>query len=300
MNDLWTPIIDPLRPADRREARVNFVSARYFETVGMRVMRGRAFTQFDSFTAPKVAVVNEAFVRERLGGHDPIGVQFTPDYPGEDDQPLTIVGVVADARYNSLRETDTGSMMWMPIQQATYRITSVDLRVSPGAEADVARQASAALRSASPYLMVRRSTTLAEQVRNTASRERLLFNLSAAFGAFALLLAAIGLHGTLAYSLARRRREIGVRLALGAQRSSVLNLFLREALAVAGGAAVVGIPLALAAASRLRVFLFGVAPQDPATVGAACAVLVLTVLVGASVPAVRASRLDPVIALRSE
>ena len=300
MNDLSTPLIDPLRPEDRREAHVNFVSARYFETVGMRVMRGRAFTQADGFSAPKVAVVNEALVRERFGGRDPIGAQLTPDYPGEDDQPLTIVGVIGDARYNSLRETDTRSMMWMPLQQATYRIDSVDLRVSPGAEADVARQASAALRSVSPYLMVRRSTTLADQVRNTASRERLLFNLSVAFGAFALLLAAIGLHGTLAYSLARRRREIGVRLALGAQRSSVLNLFLREALAVAGGAAVIGIPLALVAGSWLRAFLFGVAPQDPATVGAACAVLVLTVLVGASVPAIRASRVDPVTALRNE
>jgi ABC-type antimicrobial peptide transport system permease subunit len=148
--------------------------------------------------------------------------------------------------------------------------------------------------------MVRRSTTLADQVRNTASRERLLFNVSVAFGAFALVLAAIGLHGTLAYSLARRRREIGVRLALGAQRSSVLNLFIREALAVAAGAAVIGIPLALVAGSWLRAFLFGVAPQDPATVGAACAVLVLTVLVGAAMPAIRASRVDPVIALRSE
>jgi len=300
MNDLSTPLIDPLRPEDRREAHVNFVSARYFETVGMRVMRGRAFTQADGFSAPKVAVVNEALVRERFGGRDPIGAQLTPDYPGEDDQPLTIVGVIGDARYNSLRETDTRSMMWMPLQQATYRIDSVDLRVSPGAEADVPRQASAALRSVSPYLMVRRTTTLADQVRNTASRERLLFNLSAAFGAFALVLAAIGLHGTLAYSLARRRREIGVRFALGAQRSSVLNLFLREALAVAGGAAVIGIPLALVAGSWLRAFLFGVAPQDAGTVGAACAVLVLTVLVGASVPAIRASRVDPVTALRSE
>ena len=299
-NDLWTPLIDPLRPADRREARVNFVSARYFETVGMRVVRGRAFTATDSFTAPKVAVVNEALVRERFSGRDPIGAQLTPDYPGEEDQPLTIVGVIADARYNSLRETDTGPMMWMPLQQATYRIGSVDLRVLPGTEAEVARQAPAALRSASPYLMVRRTTTLAEQVRNTASRERLLFNLSAAFGAFALILAAIGLHGTLAYSLARRRREIGVRLALGASRSSVLNLFLREAFAVAGGAAVIGIPLALVAGSSLRAFLFGVAPQDPATVVAACAALVLTVLIGASVPAIRASRVDPVMTLRSE
>jgi predicted permease len=300
MNDLWTPLIDPRRPADRREARVNFVSPRYFETVGMRVMRGRTFTDADGLEAPKVAVVNEALVRERFGGRDPIGAQLMPDYPGEDDAPLTIVGVIGDARYNNLRETDTGSMMWMPLQQATYRITSVDLRVAPGAEAEVARQAAGALRSASPYLMVRRSTTLADQVRSTASRERLLFNMSLAFGAFALLLAAMGLHGTLAYKVARRKREIGVRLALGAQRSSVVTMFFREALALAGAAAVIGIPLALAAGSWLRAFLFGVTPQDPATVAGACVVLALTVLLAACVPAVQASRVDPVIALRSE
>jgi hypothetical protein len=266
----------------------------------MRLVRGRTFTSADGFDAPKVAVVNEALVRQRFGSRDPIGAQLTPDYPGEDDQPLTIVGVIADARYNSLREKDTGPMMWMPLQQATYRVTSVDLRVRPGAEAGVARQAPDVLRSASQYLMVRRSTTLAEQVRATASRERLLFTLSVAFGAFALLLAAVGLHGTLAYSVARRRREIGVRLALGAQRSSVLSLFFREALALAGASAIIGIPLALAAGWWLRTFLFGVGPQDPATVGAACAVLVFTVLLAACMPAVRASRVDPVIALRSE
>jgi ABC-type antimicrobial peptide transport system permease subunit len=148
--------------------------------------------------------------------------------------------------------------------------------------------------------MVRRTTTLADQVGETASRERLLFTLSIAFGGFALLLAAIGLHGTLAYKVARRTREIGVRLALGAQRSSVVGLFFRDALALAVAAVVIGLPLALAAGWSLRAFLFGVAPRDPVTVAGACAVLALTVLIGACVPALRASRVDPVLALRSE
>jgi predicted permease len=299
-NDLWTPLIDPSRPTDRREAHVNFVSPRYFETVGMRVIRGRTFTAADGFEAPRVAVVNQTLARERFGTRDPIGAQLTPDYPGEDDRPLTIVGVLEDSRYNSLRETTTGPMMWMPLQQAAYRITSVDLRVLPGAEADVTGQAIAVLRSVNPHLMVRRTTTLADQIRGTVLRERALFTLSTAFGGFALLLAAIGLHGTLAYKVARRTREIGVRLAIGAQRSSVVGMFFKDAIRLAVASAAIGVPLAVAAGWSLRAFLFGVAPSDPATVAGACAVLAMTVLIASCVPAVRASRVDPVVALRSE
>ena len=299
-NDLWVPVIDTLQTSDRREARVNFVSARYFETVGMRMTHGRALNEADGYGAPYTAVVNEALVRQRFGGRDPVGAQVIPEYPGHDGSPVTIVGVVADARYNNLRETETGPMIWMPLFQSTIRMASVSLRARPGAEADVARQAGAALRSVSPYLMVRQNSTLATQVGKTASRERLLFNMSAGFGGFALLLAAMGLHGTLAYKVARRTREIGVRLALGAKRSSLVWMFFREALTLAATAAIVGVPLALAAGSWLRAFLFGVEPQDPLTVVAACGVLAATVLLAASVPALRASRVDPVVALRSE
>jgi predicted lysophospholipase L1 biosynthesis ABC-type transport system permease subunit len=191
-------------------------------------------------------------------------------------------------------------MIWLPLQQAVYRITSIDLRVAAGAEATVAQQAVNVLRAANPYLMVRRTTTLAGQVQGTAARERLLFMLAVSFGGFALLLAAIGLHGTLAYKVARRTREIGVRLALGAQRSSVVGMFVRDALVLAAASAVIGIPLSLAAGWSLRAFLFDVAPRDPWTMAAACSVLALTVLLASVMPAFRASRVDPAIALRGE
>ena len=299
-NDLWMSIVDPRQPSDRREARVNFVSPRYFETVGMRVASGRTFTDADTFAAPRVGVINQTLARQRFGDRDPIGAQLTPHYPGaDDDRPLTIVGVLEDSRYNNLRETSTGPMMWMPLEQATYRITSIDLRVQPGADSPT-QQAEAVLRSVNPYLMIRRRTTLADQVQGTAARERLLFTLSTAFGGFALLLAAIGLHGTLAYKVARRTREIGVRLALGAQRSSVVAMFVRDALALATASAVVGVPLSLVAGWSLRAFLFGVAPRDPLTMIAACGVLALTVLIASCVPAWRASRVDPAMALKAE
>jgi predicted permease len=299
-NDLWTPVVDVRNPESRQEARVDYVSSRYFDVVGMQIVRGRAFTTTDSGDAPRVAVVNEAFVRARFGDRDPLRAPFILDVPREPGLPFTIVGVVRDSRYNSLRELETGPMAWMPLAQAPFSITSIALRVMPGAEADVSRQVGRLLSSTDPYVMVRKSTTLGAQVQSTVARERLLLDLSSAFGLFALLLAAIGLYGTLAYTVARRRREFGIRLALGAQRHSVVGMFVRDGLALTGAAAVVGVPLALVAGSLLRTFLFGVAPQDPATVGAACAVLGVSALLAASLPAVRASRIDPVEVLRSE
>ena len=152
-NYFWVPLIDPQQTSDRREVRVNFVSARYFETVGMRMTRGRPLNEGDGYGAQQTAVVNEALVRGRFGERDAVGAQVIPEDPGHDGSPVTIVGVVADARYNNLRETETGPMIWMPLSQSSIRLGSASLRAQPGAEADVARQAGAALRSVSPYLM---------------------------------------------------------------------------------------------------------------------------------------------------
>jgi predicted permease len=299
-NDMWTPLVDVRNPESRQEARVDYVSSRYFEVVGMRIVHGRGFTPTDTGVAPRVAVVNEALVRERFGDRDPLGSRFILEVPREPGLPVTIVGVARDSHYNDLRETETGPMAWLPLAQAPFPITSISLRVTPGAETTVASEVSRALSSTDAYVMVRRSTTLGKQVQSTVARERLLLSLSSAFGLFALLLAAIGLYGTLAYTVARRRREFGIRLALGAARQSVVGMFLREALALTGVAAIVGVPLALVAGSLLRTFLFGVTPQDPATVLVACGVLGLSALLATSLPAVRASRIDPLEILRSE
>jgi predicted permease len=300
MQNMWLPLVSLENPQNRQEARVDYVSSRYFDVVGMRVVRGRGFTARDTGAAPRVVVVNEALMRERFGEREVFGTRLILDYPGEQERPFTIVGIVRDSHYNSLRETETGPMAWMPLAQAPFPITSISLRVTPGTEGSVTREVSRVLPSIDPYVMVRRTTTLDRQVQSTVVRERLLLNLSSSFGLFALLLAAVGLHGTLSFAVARRRREFGIRLALGAQRRSVVAMFLHEAAALSGVAIVVGVPLALLTGSMLTAFLFGVAPQDPATVAIACAALGISVVMATAVPAFRASRIDPAETLRNE
>jgi hypothetical protein len=266
----------------------------------MQLLRGRGFTEAEREDSLRVAVVNEAFARERIRGRrEAIGSRFIMTYMGE-RTPYTIIGIVRDAKYNDLREPKTEPMMWVPLAQAPFKISSVSLRVRPGAEASVVREARAALTATSPHLMVRKVRTLHAQVDQATARERLLLRLASTFGAIALLLAAVGLYGTLAYAVARRTREIGVRLALGAQRGSVLRLVLGESLVLVAGGMLVGVPLCLAAGYLLRSFLFGVTAYDMPTLIGAGAVLTAVALLAAFVPACRASRVDPLLALKYE
>src|SRR5205823_8285941 len=169
-------------PEDRHFTLVDYISPRYFEAIGMQLLRGRAFTEADREGALRVAVVNEAFVRERIGGgQEPIGRRFVTTY-ADDRRPFAIVGVVRDAKYNDLRESKTEPMMWVPLAQAPFKITSVSLRVQPDAEAAVLSQARAALAATSPDLMVRKVTTLRAQVDRATARVRLLLSLASGFG----------------------------------------------------------------------------------------------------------------------
>jgi predicted lysophospholipase L1 biosynthesis ABC-type transport system permease subunit len=247
-----------------------------------------------------VAVVNEAYVRERIGpGSDAIGHRLILTY-ADDRRPWTIVGVVRDAKYNDVREEKTNPMLWVPLAQAPFKIASLSMRVRPGADTAAIREARAALAATSPYLMVREVTTLRAQVDRATSRERLLLRLASGFGGIALLLAAVGLYGMLAYAVSRRTREIGIRLALGAQRGAVVLSVLGESLALLAAGTVAGIPLALSAGRLLRTFLFGVTPYDVLTLMGASAALATVAVLAAFGPARRASNVDPVVALRYE
>jgi putative ABC transport system permease protein len=298
-NDRSLNVINADQPNNRGEVRVDFVSPRYFETVGMQLARGRGLSDRDREGTERVAVVNEAMARLRFNG-EALGHRLTLDHAGERDRPFTVVGIVRDAKYNSLRETRTRPMMWAALAQAPYRISSVALRTEPGAEAAVLREAEAVLKVTNGDLMVRTTTTLTAEVDKTTARERLLTRLASGFAAIAVLLAAIGLYGTLTYAVRRRTREIGVRMACGATRSAVLSLVLRDALTLAVVSIIVGAPLAIGLGFVLRPILFGVTPLDPVTIIACGALMAIVALLAAYLPARRAASVDPVIALRWE
>jgi predicted permease len=297
-SDQSVGLIDPDHSDESFSGRVDYVSPGYFDAVGMSILRGRGFDDADREGTARVAVVNETLARERFRG-EALGRRLAGDYPPDElARPFTIVGVVRDSKYNDRREDRAQAMMWMPLAQAPYRIRSVALRVEPGFESAVARQAEAALASTDPHLMVRKATTLSAQVDQTTARERMLLGLASGFGALALLLAAVGLYGTLSYAVERRTREIGLRLALGAPAGTVRRMVVGDALKLVASALVVGVPLVLAAGYSLRAFLFGVAPYDLAALGGAGAVLTVVALVAGYVPARRAAAVDPIVALR--
>ena len=300
MQDLWLPLIDPDRSDNRPMARIDYVSPRYFETMAMQILQGRGFRDTDRDGTARVAVINQTLARVRFGAGDPIGRRIALDYEGERQRPFTVVGVVRDSKYNDLRETRPNPMIWVPIAQAPIPISSIALRTRPGAEASVTRRAEEVLRATDPNVMVRSTTTLEAQVAGKTSRERLLLGLSSAFAGLAILLAAVGLYGTLAYMVNRRTREIGVRLAFGAQSDTILRAVVGDALRLAVVALVVGVPLSLAVGYALRAFLFGVTPGDPAALVGACVVLTVVSLLAAYLPARRAAAVDPIVALRCE
>lgn len=300
MQDLWLGLIDPDKADDHPNARVDYVSARYFETTGMPILQGRGFLESDREGTPRVAVINQTLARARFGTADPLGRRIALDYQGEQQRPFTVVGVVRDSKYNSLKESKPNPMLWMPIAQAPVPISSITLRTAPGTEAAVARRAEEVLRATDPDVMVRSTTTLAAEVAGKTSRERLLLGLSSVFAALAIVLAAVGLYGTLAYTVNRRRREIGVRLAFGARPGNILRMVVGDALRLTAFALVAGVPLALGIGYSLRAFLFGVTPTDPAALAGACLVLTIATLLAAYVPARRAAAVDPIEALRCE
>jgi predicted permease len=300
MQDLWLGLIDPDHPDNRPNARVDYVSARYFDTIGMQILRGRGFHETDREGTPRVAVINETLARVRFGAGDPLGRRIALDYRGEQQHPFTVVGVVRDSKYNDLRDSRPNPMIWVPIAQSPSPISSISLRTVPGAEASVTRRAEEAVRATDPDIMVRSTTTLSAEIAGKTSRERLLLGLSSGFAAVAILLAAVGLYGTLAYMVNRRTREIGVRLAFGARRDTILRMVVGDALRLAAVALVVGIPLSLAVGYSLRRFLFGVTPTDPMTLAGGCVVLTIAAWLAAYVPARRAAAVDPIVALRCE
>jgi putative ABC transport system permease protein len=275
-------------------------SAGYFDAMGMTLSRGRSFDGRDVAGGEPAAVVNEALVRKHFRDRDPIGQRIR--FAGMDrvNPWLTIVGVVADVRFRDLAVEPLPEVYvnfrQLPMRTQYFVTTAVRLRAGTAVES-VVPSLRAEWRALDPEVPVEFSQMTALVARSTASR-RFTLGVVAVFGGVALLLAAMGVYGILSYSVAERRREIGIRMALGASAGAVVALVFRSA----GAAVVAGVAGGVAAAAAftrlLRAFLFGVEPADPLTFAGAVAVLAAVSLLAAWHPVRRASRIDPVVAMR--
>jgi len=278
---------------------VNTVSSDYFRTVGIPLRSGRLFTAHDNATGKRVAILNETGARAWFPDTNPIGRHIT--FPGQPvDDAYEVVGVVADARYVSLRLPDE-RMVYLPFEQAFDPLSNVMLLVrGDERRTDLVPIIRTVAAETVPGGFVAVARSMAERVDTSLLRERLLSMLATFFGVLALTLASVGLYGVLAYMVVRRYREIGIRLAIGAPHRSVAWMILRETLALVAVGVSLGSLLALVAARSIGSQLFGVAPGDPVATAAAIAILVAVTLAAAYLPARRATRVNPVVALRYE
>jgi predicted permease len=286
------------KPDEYTGARQIGASAGFFRAMGIPLRAGREFTDHDAAGAPKVVVVNEAFVKRYFTGRNPIGQRLMYGSSNHTKFDLEIVGVAADAR-NDVRRSINETIYYPYAQSASADSATFYLRFA-GDETQVASAIRSTVRSADSDLPVPTPKTIDLRIRETLYTERLIAVLSNAFGVLATLLAAIGLYGVIAFAVARRTSEIGIRMALGAVPADVVRMVLKEAAAVT----LVGIAIGLAGAavlSRLvQTQLFGVEPADPTVLTASAAILAIVALFAALVPGWRASRIDPVRALKYE
>jgi predicted permease len=279
---------------------LNEVSDRYFETLATSLVAGRDFNAHDTPESPRVAIVNETLAKKFFPGQNPIGRRYREDTMDKTSDAVEIVGVVKDARYSSLRE-EVFPFAYVAASQNTrlpaYR--NFQVRAAAGEPTALISGAKSALANVNRDVSLE-FTTLAMQVDASLSRERLLATLSGFFGGLALTLAMIGLYGLMSYNVARRRNEIGIRIALGAEQSRVLRMVLGE-VAVLGAAGLgIGLGAAIGATRFLASFLYGMKPNDPWTLSLSAGVLALVAALAGFLPARRASRLDPMAALRDE
>ncbi len=278
---------------DARGVFSNLVSPEYFQTMGIPVLRGRAFTVQDTELNRKVAILNERTARYVFGDENPIG--RTIAWGSAPDSPIEVVGVVGDTRQNSLRE-EAPRMVYTPLSprgaQTAIKTTGAPVALAPAVR-DLARQVS-------HDLIVARVRTMDDQVDSSLVRERALMLLSSAFALVASILTCVGLYGVMSFHVARRTREIGIRLALGEAPRSVLAGILRQTTLLSVVGIAVGVACAVVVARLVSAFLYGLSPRDPLTLSAVSIGLVATALLAGWLPARRAARVDPLVAIRSE
>jgi predicted permease len=273
----------------------------FFTTMQIPIVRGREIDARDQPGAPSVAVVNELFAKTNFGEHNPLGRHISLGGFNGGPRDLEVVGVSANVRYGGVKR-DIPPVVFLPynqgtfppVQQMTYALrTTGDPLLYVRAARDIVRQAD-------PRLAVTRVNTQASEIDQTINQEIVFAELCTSFAILALAIACVGLYGTMSYQVARRTSEIGIRLALGAARGAVVWMVLREVLVLATAGLVVSLPTAFAASRLIKSLLYGIRPTDPGALIFAAAVLLGAVLLAGYVPARRASRIEPIIALRHD
>ena len=274
----------------------NGVGPGFFSTLGMPLLAGREFDDGDVLERPKVAVVNERFARYFFGDQDPIGRRFGIG-AGQVRLDITIVGLVRDGKSSSLREKPHRFVYLPYTQQANVGGMTFYVRSAGDPEALGGRLRKVVQR-ADVSLPVTGLKTMQVQIGESLFVERMVAALSAAFGFLATLLAAVGLYGVMSYAVSLRTREIGIRVALGAERRAVLLMVLKEVAALAALGVAIGLPSGYGLGRLVEAQLFGLTARDPLTFATATATLLLAALLAGYIPAARATRVDPMVALR--
>jgi predicted permease len=294
---LGLPELPPGR--DTRDIFANAVTPGYFAAFGIESVRGRLFTAADTPAAPRVAILNEAGARHFFGDRDPIGQHIAFGSRPDPALVMTVIGIVRDVR-QQLRVTEA-PMAYQPLAQIRfppdYIVGAIRTASDP---APLGTRVRGVVRSLSPALAVSWIRTLREQMRAALVTERLLASLSLAFGVLAVVLAGIGVYGVIAYDVTRRTREIGIRIALGAQQRTVLIGVFRQIMLIVIPGIAAGVGAGMFASAAIETFLFGITPRDPWTLAAAALMLALIACVAGYVPARRAANVNPALALRAQ
>jgi predicted permease len=289
------------RPREKDPTRIqtNSVGRDFFQTLGIPILQGRQFNSNDTSTSPKVAVVNRALAQAFFPNEDPIGRSFETA-PEDVVGPIQIVGVAADTRYADLR-TETPPIFYVPYTQQVNGPGRMMIQIRTVANPTIVlpqvREAIESLDRDLPMIDVR---TMKDQVRSTQADERALAQLAGGFSVLALVLASIGIYGMMAYAVSTRTREIGLRMALGADTSQILTRVLREAFWLTSVGSFLGLIAALGLTRFIRVMLYGIGNTDVVTIGSTAVLLIAVSLIAAFGPARRASRVDPIRALRHD
>lgn len=287
------------KPDEQVGTRMDHVGPHYFSTVGIPILMGRDIEPQDSGNGPRAAVINQAFARHFFPKTNPIGKRLRDTYPGNPSD-LEVVGVVADAKYNDLREDNVERLyapFFNPMWEQNKAIFEIRTMAEPSALTASVRQL---VQSANSSISPPKIETMSGLVDNSLQTDRFIKQLSEAFGILAMLLAAIGLYGVMAYTVARRTREIGIRMALGAEPRRIRKQVLRETLTLVLIGIPSGVPIALLVAYLVRSMLFGLNFADPMALVVATVLLLAAAALAGLLPARRASRVDPMISLRYE